>query len=257
MKNKELLNICYKFFNRYITSNELIEELSNIDMTNLSQGDKKETNKLIKDIKIIVNNIPNEKDEYVIKEKENIKELIKKFEQISNDNNDDFINQTLENLKNDYKKEVDSHERWFAITTCINDNDYFNNIIESLTDYEFLEFIAQNIRAPFPPNLTQEEFNKLVKAGIEKDEREWLWRLAFNYENREINFDEIIDYFIDKKDGYYLSELISAIGNELNIDSIIEKINDKELIEDLKSRKDVIIDYLSDEQYNKLIEKID
>ena len=119
-----------------------------------------------------------------------------------------------------------------------------------------LEFIAQNIQAPFPPNLTQEEFDRLVKVGIENDEREWLWRLAFNYERRKINFDEIVDYFIKKKDGYYLTELISAVGEYLNIDSIFDKIEDKELIEDMKKRKDVIRFYVSDEQYNKLLEKI-
>lgn len=37
MKNKELLNICYKFFNRFITADKLIEELTNMDTTDLSK----------------------------------------------------------------------------------------------------------------------------------------------------------------------------------------------------------------------------
>lgn len=257
MKNKELLNICYKFFNRFITADILIEQLTNIDKTNLSKNDIEETNKIISDIKKIADNTPNEIDEYVIKKKETISNLIKKIEQIpKDDNNSDFLNRQLDNLKKDYDREMDSHERWFAITDCIDKNDYFTKIFESLTDYELLEFIAQNIQAPFPPNLTQEEFDKLVKVGIEKDEREWLWRLAFNYERSKINFDNIVDYFIKKKDGYYLAELISAIGECLNIDSIINKIVDKELIEDLKKRKGVISSYVSDEQFNRLIDKL-
>ena len=257
MKNKELLNICYKFFNRFITADILIEQLTNIDKTNLSKNDIEETNKIISDIKKIADNTPNEVDEYVIKKKETISNLIKKIEQIpKNDNNSDFLNRQLDNLKKDYDREMDSHERWFAITDCIDKNDYFTKIFESLTDYELLEFIAQNIQAPFPPNLTQEEFDKLVKVGIEKDEREWLWRLAFNYERSKINFDNIVDYFIKKKDGYYLAELISAIGECLNIDSIINKIVDKEMIEDLKKRKGVISSYVSDEQFNRLIDKL-
>ena len=68
----------------------------------------------------------------------------------------------------------------------------------------------------------------------EQDKREWLWRLAFNYEKSNINFDSIVDYFIEKKDGYYIAELICAIGECLDIDVMIDKINDKELIEDLK-----------------------
>lgn len=256
MKNKELLNICYKFFNRFITADILIEQLTNIDKTNLSKNDIEETNKIISDIKKIADNTPNEVDEYVTKKKETISNLIKKIEQIPKDNNSDFLNRQLDNLKKDYDREMDSHERWFAITDCIDRNDYFTKIFESLTDYELLEFIAQNIQAPFPPNLTQEEFDKLVKVGIEKDEREWLWRLAFNYERSKINFDNIVDYFIKKKDGYYLAELISAIGECLNIDSIINKIVDKELIEDLKKRKGVISSYVSDEQFNRLIDKL-
>lgn len=226
MKNKELLNICYKFFNRFITSDTLIEQLSNIDKTNLSKNDIDETNKMIKNIKKIANDIPN-------------------------------IDNQVNSLKKDYASEIDSQERWAAIVDYIDKNSYFIKTFESLTDYELLEFIAQNIKAPFPPNLTQDEFDKLVKVGIERDEREWLWRLAFNYERKKINFDEIADYFIMKKDGYYLIELISAVGECLNIDSIVDKIEDKELIENLKKRKEIISYYMSEEQFNKLVGKID
>lgn len=257
MKNKELLNICYKFFNRFISADILIEQLSNIDKTNLSKNDIEETDKIIRNIKEIASSIPNTVDEYVSKKKENIKRLINKIEQVpKDDTNKEFFNRQLDNLKRDYDSEMDSHERWFAITDYIDKNEYFTRTFESLTDYELLEFIAQNIQASFPPNLTQEEFDRLVRVGIEKDEREWLWRLAFNYEKSKINFDDIVDYFIYKKDGYYLAELISAVGECLNIDSIIDKINDNELIEDLKERKGIISHYVSDKQFNRLIEKI-
>lgn len=258
MKNKELLNICYKFFNRFITADKLIEELTNMDTTDLSKKNIEEQKKLIKEIKTIAQNIPNEIDEYVIQKKDQIKNMIDRFENIpKDDKNLDFLNKHLENLKKDYEKEMDSHERWFKITDCINKNSYFNKVFESLTDYELLEFIAQYISAPFPPNLTQEEFDRLVKIGIEKDEREWLWRLAFNYENSNIIFDSIVEYFIKKKDGYYLAELISVVGERLNIDKIMDMINDKELIEDLKNRKSVISYYVSEEQFNRLIGKLD
>lgn len=258
MKNKELLNNCYRFFNRFITADELIEELINMDTSNLFEEDIEEQNKLIEGIKTIAKNIPNEIDEYVIKKKESIMNIIKKFEDITQDNkNLDFLNRQLETLKKDYEKVIDSHERWFSITSYINKNEYFNNVFDSLTDYELLEFIAQNIQAPFPPQINQDDFEKLVKVGIENDEREWLWRLAFNYEGMNINFDSIVDFFIKEKDGFYLTELINAIGECLNIDDIINKINDKELIIDLKERKDVISSYVSEEQLNKLISKLD
>ena len=257
MKNKELLNICYKFFNRFITADELIEMLNNIDKDSLSKEEIEEINNLLNEIKKISNNIHNEEDEYVIRKRKTIKKMIERFESIpKDDENEEFLNKQLMNLNKDYNKPMDSNERWFAITECINKNDYFNTCFDNLSKYELLEFIAQYIKAPFPPQLNQEEFESLVKIGIEYDEREWLWRLAFNYENRKINFESIVDYFIEMKDGYYLAELISAIGECLDINIIIDKINDKELIEDLKKRKGVIATYISEEQFNKLIDKL-
>ena len=198
---KEFLNTCYKFFNRYITVDELIKELDNID------NKTKELNDLINEIK---------------------------------DNN----------------KEIDLQDKWLKVFNVINDNDYFNTCFDSLTDYELLEFIAQNISAPFPPKLSQEEFDKLVKVGIEHDEKEWLWRLAFNYDESGINFDKIVDYYIKVKDSYYLSELISAVGRSLDIDSIIDKLTDQELIKELLNNKDVISFYVDDEQFKKLESKL-
>jgi len=258
MKNKDFLNICYKFFNRFINADTLIVELKTLDRKKLKSKDIEEIDKLINEINEILKNIPNKEDNYIKNKKEKIKKLIEKIENITkDDNNIEFLNKQLSSLKKDYKREIDSYERWYAVTSCIDKNEYFNKNFENLTDYELLEFIAQYIKAPFPPQITQEEFDRLVKVGIENDEREWLWRLAFNYENSNMNFNEIINYYINNKDGYYLAELISTIGECLNIDDIIDKINNKELIEDLKNRKSVISSYVSDEQYNRLINKVD
>ena len=55
-------------------------------------------------------------DKYVLKKKETISNLIKKTEQIpKEDSISNFLNCQLDNLKNEYSKEMDSHERWFAI----------------------------------------------------------------------------------------------------------------------------------------------
>jgi replicative DNA helicase len=246
---KDFLNACYKFMNRFITSEELIQTLKKIN--------KNELKELIKEIENITNNTPNDEDEYIKKEKETIKKLIKRLETIPKEKNEEFLNKQLENLKKDYNKKRDSKERWFKITEYINENEIFNKYFDELSDYELLEFIAQYIKASFPPQLNQKEFENLVKAGIEKDEREWLWRLAFNYENKNINFDSITNYFIKIKDGYYLSELISAVGENLNIDNIIDNINDNELIKDLKNRKNTINTYVSEDQINKLMNKLE
>lgn len=212
MKNKELLNICYKFFNKFIDSNKLIELLKNIDTKSLSKNDIKKTAELINEISNIVEKYSSE--------------------------------------------EKGSETEWIALMDCINNNEYFNKCFESLTDYELLEFIAQYICAPLPPYLEQEQFDKLVKTGIEHDKREWLWRLAFNYERYDLNFDSIVDYYIEKKDGYYIAELISAVGDNLDVDSIIDKIKDKPLIEDLRKRKESYTNCITEEQFNRLISKL-
>lgn len=260
MKNKELLNICYKFINRFITADELVILLQKVDLKELSEDNVKQMNELIDDIKTLVSSIPNKTDKYVIEKKESMKKMINKLEKVYEniDKKDaDKIKKHIDSLKEDYNKEIDSHERWFNICKCINENVYFNNCFESLSKYELLEFIAQYIRAPFPPEINQEEFNELVKVGIEHNEKEWLWRLAFNYNNKNIKFDLIVDYFIKIKNGYYLVELISAVGDNLDIDSIIEKVVDKELIDDLKTRKSIMSNYVTEEQFNKLINKKD
>ena len=257
MKNKELLKICYKFLNRFITADELIKMLNDIDKNKYSKEEREELDKLIKEIIVILNKTPNEVDEFIINKKKKINEMIEMLEAIpQNENYFDFLNKQIENLRNGYNKEMDSHKRWLAVVDYISESEYFNKSFESLSDYELLEFIAQYISAPFPPKLKQEEFDRLVKVGIENDKREWLWRLAFNYEESNFDFDSIVDYFIEMKDGYYIAELISAVGQCLDIDKLIDKLNDKELIKDLKDRKGVIEVYVTEEQFNRMISKL-
>lgn len=256
MKNKEFLTICYQAFNRFITAEEFIEMLSNMNKDSLSKQEREKIDQLLNEIKTISSNIQNEEDEYVIKRKESIKKHIDILETIPrNKENEEFLNKRLQDLTDDYHRPMDSYKRWHTITECIEKNDYYNACFHQLSKYELLEFIAQYIQVPYPPQLTQEEFESLVQVGIEQDKREWLWRLAFNYEKSNINFDSIVDYFIEKKDGYYLAELVCAIGECLDIDAMIDKINDKELIEDLKGRKSVLDVYVSEEQFQKLFDK--
>ena len=257
MKNKELLKICYKFLNRFITADELIKMLNDIDKNKYSKEEREELDKLIKEIIVILNKTPNEVDEFIVSKKKKINEMIEMLEAIpQNENYFGFLNKQIESLRNDYNKEMDSHKRWLAVVDYISESEYFNKSFESLSDYELLEFIAQYISAPFPPKLKQEEFDRLVKVGIENDKREWLWRLAFNYEETNFDFDSIVDYFIEMKDGYYIAELISAVGQCLDIDKLIDKLNDKELIKDLKDRKGVIEGYVTEEQFNRMISKL-
>ena len=254
MKNIELLSICQDYFNRFINGNELVKRLENMDKTNMNDAELLEVNKMVEDIKRILAETPNEIDELVIREQEDKKKITEIINKIPDD-----IEGLSEKVKNnnDENKEKDSKERWFKISDYINNNDYFEKLFSSLDDYELLELIADKIKLRVPPEMNQDKFERLVKAGIEKDEREWLWRLAFSYEDMDINFDSIVDYYIKVNDGYYLAELISVIGDSLNIDSLIDKINNPDLIKDLEKRKYVIDTYFSVEQKNKLLNKLE
>ena len=257
MKNMELLNICYKFYNRFITVNELIKSLSDMDKANLSDLDKEKLEDLIEKIKKTEKENPNKEDKLVKASKARTQKMIDKFTKMLETEEIEFIRNSLNHMKEDIKREIDCYDRWIKVFDCINENEYFNECFSSLDDSELLAFITQYISAPFPPKLSQEEFDRLVKVGIEKDDRESLWRLAFNYDRHDVNLDAIPNYFIEKKDGYYLAELISAIGESLDIDKIIDKITDKELIESLKEEKDVIKGHMSEDQYNRLISILD
>lgn len=116
-----------------------------------------------------------------------------------------------------------------------------------MNDYELLEFIAQYISVPIPPQIDQEKFNDLVKVGIKNNEREWLWRLAFNYNRKNKDFSLIEDYFIEKKDSYYLTELISAVREDLDMKKLKEKVlatKDKKFITSVKKTlKDYEIEF--------------
>ena len=65
----------------------------------------------------------------------------------------------------------------------------------------------------------------------------------------------ISDYFIKVKDGYYLVELICAVKDFLDIDSILDKLEDQELIADVKDRKNILDNCLTKKQMDKLMKK--
>lgn len=237
MKNREFLDLCYKFLNRFITSSEFLDLLEKLDLNIFSKEDKDSFKNFKNHIKEMVETIPNEVDDYVKSEKEKLKKVIDRLEQIPKEEEFEQLNNHVESLKKSYDKELDSHDKWFKIVEFIGGNEFFNRCFDNLSDYEMLEFISQYICAPFPPQISQEEFDNIIRAGIEKDEREWIWRMAVNYQYSGLKFDLIIDYFIDVKDRYYLSEFMFALFDTLDIDYFIDKIKDDDLKKDMLEQK--------------------
>ena len=59
----DLVILMYKYINRFINSDELLESLEELDLNNFTDEEKASIKKLIDDIKSIKNKIPNEVDE--------------------------------------------------------------------------------------------------------------------------------------------------------------------------------------------------
>lgn len=248
----DLVSLMYKYINRFINSDELLESLEELDLNNFTDEEKASIKKLIDDIKSIKDKIPNEVDEIE-------KNRIEINEKYVNGIDKILQNNTLENklkekflkiregLLEDKKKVKDGGKLYESLFTLLADNDLINYYCDLLNDYELLEFIAQYISVPMPPQIDQEKFDKIVKVGIENDEREWLWRLAFNYNRKNKDFSLIEDYFIEKRDDYYLTELISAVRDDLNMKKLKKKViatKDKKFINKVKSTlKDYEIEF--------------
>lgn len=248
----DLVSLMYKYINRFINSDELLESLEELDLNNFTDEEKVSIKKLIDDIKSIKDKIPNEVDEIE-------KNRIEINEKYVNGIDKILQNNTLENklkekflkiregLLEDKKKVKDGGKLYESLFTLLADNDLINYYCDLLNDYELLEFIAQYISVPMPPQISQEKFDKIVKVGIENDEREWLWRLAFNYNEKNKDFSLIEDYFIEKRDDYYLIELISAVRDDLNMKKLKKKViatKDKKFINKVKSTlKDYEIEF--------------
>ena len=248
----DLVSLIYKYINRFINSDELLESLEELDLNNFTDEEKVSIKKLIDDIKSIKDKIPNEVDEIEKNRLEINEKYVNGIDKILQNNTlenklkEKFL-KIREGLFEDKKKVKDGGKLYESLFTLLADNDLINYYCDLLNDYELLEFIAQYISVPMPPQISQEKFDKIVKVGIENDEREWLWRLAFNYNEKNKDFSLIEDYFIEKRDDYYLTELISAVREDLNMKKLKKKViatKDKKFINKVKSTlKDYEIEF--------------
>lgn len=247
-----LVTLMYKYISRFINSDELLESLEELDLKIFSKEEKISINKLIDDIKIIKDKTANEIDEIEKNRLETIERIVSDINIIlESDNLEKDLREKIEHRKEylleDKKKVKDGGKLYESIYILLADNKLINHYWDLMNDYELLEFIAQYISVPIPPQIDQEKFNDLVKVGIKNNEREWLWRLAFNYNRKNKDFSLIEDYFIEKKDSYYLTELISAVREDLDMKKLKEKVlatKDKKFITSVKKTlKDYEIEF--------------
>lgn len=251
----ELVNLMYRYVNRFINSNELIKELKKIDISNYQ--DKEVINKLIKDIEEVREKTPNEIDKVEKKRLEQIDHLLDKFKEVntSDEQAKEFIEKQYTNLLKAKERLRDGGKLYTKIVNLLTNNSVINKSASKMNDKELLTFITRYISVPLPPPIKQEDFNNLVKIGIKEDNREALWRLAVNYD-KKMDFTLIENYFIDKRDSYYLIELISATDN-VNLDNLVSKVvatNDREFMIDLANRS-LELSIFTKEDIDKIKEK--
>lgn len=257
----DLVNIVYRYINRFINSQELVKLLEDIDKTKFSDKEVNEIEMLLEKVKKIIETIPIEIDQVEIRRMASLNRVLEDLEKIKeNENNSNEARKFAENKYNSLIKdkniERDSGPRYEKLCGLLLNNFVYVNSCEKMSDLELLEFITQYISAPITPNINQGTFNDLVTIGIQEDKREALWRLAFNYSRKNKDFTSIEDYFVQKRDDYYLIELVSAVKEDLDIDKLVEKVintKDKKFIISCGNRaKNIGI--FSDEEIKKLKE---
>ncbi len=246
----ELLNLMYSYINKFINSDELLEELKKINLSKVIK-EEKTINQLILDIKEIKKGIPNEIDEEEKQRIAQIDYLLDLIEKARASEKLDkkikaFAEKQYDSLIEDRKEVRDGGKLYTEICKLFNKNSLLGNYVKEMTDKELLYFITQYISVPRPLKITEKKFNDLIDIGIKEDKREALWRLAFNYEGKNMNFSKIEDYFIEKGDAYYLTEFMYAVTEDLDFKKLTKKViasKDENLINEyLKTAKELEID---------------
>ena len=258
----DLVKLLYKYINKFINSKELLASLKQIDLAKYSEDEIVKIKELIKDLEKIIKEIPNEIDEI---EKKRLKEIDKLLNALNDDNiykslDDeglDFIKREKDSLEKDKNVVKDGGKLYDTVVDLVDNNELINKYFDKMSNKEMLEFITEYISVPITPALTQSEFDDLVMVGIEEDKREALWRLAFNYNNKNKDFTKIVDYFILKRDAYYLEELVSAVEEDLDMEHLLKKVketNDKDFINEIIRRGKDITYLFNDEELKKIKE---
>lgn len=228
-----MVDIMYKYVNRFINADDVLKLMNELE--GYSKDDEETIEKTKLEIKKIIETIPNEEDEVERKRKETINHFLEKMKNAKTDN--EKIQAKIDKKKEDLQRDLllvkDGGEKYKQIFNTLTHNEIVNREATAMDAKDLLEFITHYISVPCPPQIDQEAFDDMVEVGIKEDKREALWRLAFNYEFKGMNFNAIVDYFILKRDVYYLMELVCAVQESLDMDYLIDKVietKDKEFI---------------------------
>ena len=262
----DFLNIVYKYVNRFINSDQLLKILKEMDRTSFRDNEIKELEELIIAIKKNIKEVPNEIDEIEKRRMASLNRIISSIEKTLETNKLGeeeyaFLKERHASLLKEKKCKRDGGKRYEKIAELLTNSKTYTTYYQSMDDERLLEFITHYISVPLPLEISQETFNNLVNVGIKEDKREALWRLAANYFAYNMDLSLIEDYFINKRDAYYLTELISITEDALNKDELIDKIgqtHDLNFYKEIITKGDYLKDLFTDEQkekINKIIER--
>lgn len=146
----DLVNIIYRYVNRFISSEELIETLENLDKENFSKEENEEIEKLIKEVKEVVKTVPIKIDQVEINRLTSINRLLDSLKDINFDKLEGkkeeetkkFIEDRRKSLLKDQEKVRDSGPRYEALYNCLVENKIYTKYCKNMNDLELLEFIT-------------------------------------------------------------------------------------------------------------------
>lgn len=106
------------------------------------------------------------------------------------------------------------------------------------------------------PEITQEQFDNMVDYIMKNETqggnpKELIWRLCGCYEY--LNLNKVVDIFIDSRDAYYISELVSYVDGNLDQEYLIKKMietNDLKFINEAMSNVGDAMMYSLDKKYS-------
>ena len=256
----ELVQIMYEYINKFINNETLVLRLNNIDLTKFSKSEANEIKKLIKEVSQFIKDTPNELDAFEKKRlhslEKNLEELNKVINNKENKKEDiEVVKKMKETLEEDKKTKRDGGKLYLGLRDLLCDNKLVVKYAKKMDERELLDFITQYFHVMLPPAISQEAFDAITDVAIKNDEREKLFRLAFNYEDLNKDFTRIEDYFIEKRDAYFLTELYSAVPDDIDIDNLLRKVietKDKKFMFDVKEHAKNI--GLDDKEWQRLID---
>lgn len=223
----ELVSIMYKYINRFINADKLINMLKEMDLSIYSKEESKEISNLIVKITNAMSNIPNEIDEEEINRLSHLGRILETFENFDNEKyekNEEDLNKMYQILLRTKEQKRDCSKLYDELSKLLTQNMLVNKYLSKMSDIELLDFIKEYISSNRPIIIDQDRFNRLANIAIEGDKRETLWRLAFNYVNKNKNFSLIEDYFIEKRDTFYLTEYMCAVEGDYDKVKLTDKI---------------------------------